>query len=435
MAMKESISRRDFLKLGGIASVSTVMLPFNLSKLNLKTPESKNKFMPTFEYLGPPIIRETKVADGGSEGERTFWVDSDDANKMLVGTWESGLWKTVDGGKYWESVNIPVIQRKNREPSVARDMMTIPGTKNILAVFDYSLAVGTLNSKSWKEVKLPTDHWQTQTACILPNGKLIVGGRGFPNAGVAITDIKSPSFLTDPYWKTIDGGYIRTITHTLSSNQRIPGKIFYGGWKELENDGTQAGTGLICIDGKDFKVIPEYSHTFEDDRGPMSVNTIKTTNYDGHEIIFVGGEGTGWKNGRKFDVTRPSLQILVDNKILSQEQVNPKGLFESGGGSDLITPQRGIVVCEETGEVLISTGFKEISRAPLDDIVSGRKIKWERITKAPKGQTDFGALHMALTKRNEIPALVVGRKIYGNGYLPFQQVGMADLASEVGFKY
>ena len=436
----EKPSRRDFLKTAAVGLLSFALPP---EFYELKYESQENKFMPSFKFIGPPIIQENKT---GSEGERTIWADSENSDRMLAFTWKNGIWKTSDGGKKWEKIEIPASERKGNDKPVARDVVSIPGTKNILVVFDFSLAVGSFENNEWKVINLPDGSWETQTAHVLPDGRVIVGGRGFPSAGVAISTNKTTnetmSFnkrasrpVENFEWQQVSGllpnakdsgFYVRTITS-------VKEKIYFGGWYGKSNDGTTPGTGLVCIDDKNFKIIPEYSHTFEDARGPMSINTIKITEYKGNEIIFVGGEGTGVSNNRKFDIKKPFLQILVNNKVLSQDLVNCKELFKTGGESDLITPQRGIVICEETGEVLISSGFKEISRASLEDIISGKPILWERITKAPDGQKDFGALHMVLAKKSGNPMLIVGREIYGDGTLPFQQIGVANMTPNIFF--
>jgi hypothetical protein len=450
MSNMKEISRREFLKTASINFAALAFMPRDLFQQTHNKQETEKKFVPKFEFIGPPIKYEI---EGGSDGERSGYVDPDDADRILVGTWNNGIYETINGGKVWKNINIPTIQKENRPPSVARDMLAIPDTKDILVVFDYNLAIGTLGNPDWNIVKLPSETYVAQTACILPNKSVLIGGSDYHSIGIYVAKIDSlketikynkanPNSRKEFEWEAIKGlssqeywFFIRTITHVPSKETYSSGKIYFGGWLGMQNSGVEPGTGLLCMSDdfdEGYKLIKANTHEFADERGNMSVNTIKATDYKGHQIIFVGGEGSGYKNGRMYDSKRPFLQIIVDGNIYPIDKVNCKSLAESGGGSDLISPQRGIVVCEETEEVFISTGFKEISRASLDDIVQGKVITWERISKAPVGQKDFGALHLGLShsKTNRTPILTVCREIYGKGMLPFQEVGRACLTSD-----
>jgi hypothetical protein len=455
--MKE-ISRRDFLEISGLGVVAFVLgkIPF--------LEEHADKFTPSFKYIGPYINSLTIKA---SEGERTGWIDPNDPDRILVGTWEKGIWQTVNGGKDWEQINVPVIKSEpfSEGQSSARDMLTVPGTGETLIVSDYSLAIGSLDDpSSWGKVNLPTDSYAAQTACILPDGRVIVGGVEliWPEnkfTGIALTDIQTikdtiaynksnPDSPKNVEWKAITGifgderlSYIRTIAHLPPTDAESSGKIFIGGWlgSTFENNGKIPGTGLVCMDDVNFKPILERSFPFEHKlydapagpiTGPMCVNSINALRYKGHEIIFVGGEGTGGGNSRIYHPDHPQFQIVVDGVAYPQEVVNCEGLMQSGGGSDCITPQKGIEICKETAEVYVSTAYREISQVSLDDVISGKVINWERITKPPSGQRDMGSLHIMISQgkeSNKKPVLLVCRDIWGSGQLPFQQVAVADL--------
>lgn len=411
MSADRIISRRDMLKLTG-AAFASALLPF-------KSAEAGSKFIPAFEYVGPYINNSWT---GGSDGERSGFIDPNNADKMIVGTFGEGVLQTVDGGKNWSKVNVPVIQREY-SPSEPRDIVSIPGTNDILIAMDSNLVRGSFDNPNWSLIKLPSENWIAQTLCALPDGRILIGGTGYPfTSGLAVADSKNFN------WKMITGLYSAENEFYIRSIKHFSGKIFFGGWFGITNDGSRGGTGMFCVDDKNFQPIKEYEHAFTDDRGAMSVNMIEATVHNGREIIFVGGEGTGTKNNRRFNPSRPSLRILLDGNEITQSIVNSKGVSATGGW-DLISPQRGIVISEGTGEVFVSSGFKEISRASLNDVLYGAQINWQRITKPPAGQVDTGALHIRLSHRKNsgTPALMMCREIYGNGSLPFQQVGIANL--------
>lgn len=446
--MKEKLTRRDFLGLVPSAIAAFSLPPWALS---LEAPEYRENSTPEFRYVGPYI---DCIRQGQSEGERAGWIDPDDPDRMIVGTWGHGIWKTLNGGKGWELVDIPTVENSYwGVPSVARDMVTIPETGEVLIVFDYSLALGSLDNSQWSCINLPTKSYVAQTVCVLPSGKILIGGFDSPQSkftGMAVTDMRTmkntikynknhPDFPKDVRWKVIKDifnweywSFIRTIAHLPTNDSGSPGKIFFGGWLGMSNN-RSPGTGLICIDDKNFKPIEEYTFPFEqkvegDIYGPMAINTIKALYYKGHEIVLIGGEGSG--GGRNDNPERRHFQIVIDGEACPPDIVNCKGLIESGGGSDLIAAQRGIEVCQETSEVFVSTAFKEISRVSLENIISQRLLNWERITKAPEGQKDTGSFHIILSRnkaRDSKPALMVCREVWGKGPFPFQQVALANL--------
>jgi hypothetical protein len=430
----ERFSRRDFLKL---TAFSLAAIPFHrlASVLNLENPEKVEQYVPEFKYVGPYI---DFMRSGQSDGERSGWIDPDNADKMMVGTWMHGLWKTLDAGKNWEQMNIPVLEKSPYGiPSVARDMITVPGTGETLIVFDYSLALGSVDGSNWGIVNLPTDSYIAQTACILPCGKVFIGGCDDPQSkftGLAMTDITNiknvieynknhPDSLKSPDWQTVNGifpmeywSFIRTIAHLPSLFNTKPGKILFGGWLGMSSS-KNPGTGLYCINDKNFSLIDDcsfpFNHTLDSGfEASMSINMIKALHYRGHEIVLVGGEGSG--GGGSYNPNYPHFQIIVDGTPYPQEVVNCKG----------------IEISEESGDVFVSTSFKEISHVSLDDILTGNVINWKRITRAPEGQADTGSLHIMLSqnsKKEGVPVLMMCREVWGNGPFPFQQVGVAKL--------
>ena len=211
-------------------------------------------------------------------------------------------------------------------------------------------------------------------------------------------------------WSPVEMEGLRIQHFRTFSQSKRSGMIYAGGW--TYPDKKRPGTGLYVSHngGESFEKHPfweqitQHSDAYESQLG-MLINIIKTIEYEGHELVVIGGEGSGNHTRDGYDQRKPFLEILVDGELYAGDlNLNELALQL---GTDMVSPG-GMVVCYKTGELFLAGYAREIASTSISEIVEGhlsaqkqnesvRKINWVRRSCADSGRRDFGAIELQIS--------------------------------------
>ncbi len=381
------LTRREFGKIL-LSAGGSLFLPDRL----LDALPEKEALSLKWKEIGPSLKN--------NDGVRSLIINPRDPEQILASTYDKGTQISNDGGSTWNTLAVPHPADISSNTNTARDM--VPLRDNcVLLLADYSISVYKFGDEQVKIDASISENKMSggpQTGCVVGSDLIIAGFGGAYKTSLSrlmnhtngIFDWGKPI----PF-ENLSFHMIRSIAY--DQKNRL---IYAGGClspKDEETGRLWSGTGLyISKDGG--KSFSEHSlhDQMKDPNGLMSINTITCLNYKGHDLVLIGGEGNG--SGQRYSGEElPFFRILIDGKLYDRVLCNNQGLSEACGYG-LVTPQRGIVADPQLGIAFISMFGAEIAGFNLDDIIEGRKIDYQVVTKPKFGETYFGAGHLCLTR-------------------------------------
>ena len=419
----EKISRRTFMKLGGISSAFLFTRNINIDKLT--NPE--DKFM-DFREIGPNFSER-------GDGVRSIFVNPQNSNEIVVGSFMSGSFYSYDGGNNWQNFILPNNENIDANLNTIRDIILLD-SNHILMVADYSIMTmsighdpGRTSNGNIESEKLSGG---PQTACLIGDEVVIAGYSGFYKTKTKKL-LESQNFGSYYDWgesKKIGDlpfSMIRSLKYDNLNNI-----LYAGGWMSPKDEYTGQlwpGTGLYqSFDrGETFQKHSFYDLMI-DPKGPVSINSIESIRFKGHDIVIIGGEGVSPEIQASPDVW-PVVYILVDGAMYDKQLTNNYGLVNQAGVG-LITPQRGIIASQLTEKLYISSYSGNIVTVNLDSIINREFLDWTNITPNRNGENLFSSGHMRLTHSDrEYLQLTVGGQSWSGARMPVP-VRTADIHFE-----
>jgi len=417
------VSRADFLRLSRDVLVSGALF---LNGVNFSSEkEDLPERILTFTKLGPfNLIEKTS---GGSEGVRAVYSSPNNHDKIFAGTWRSGFFVTQDGGKEWTKVELarnpnspyPAWFEQKYPQNTAREIVHLRDD-SYLIVSDKGISVLQSNSSGNPKVSNASIDFEQlgdpsetnyRKQILSPQTAIVFDGWVIVSGYNATCRTRSSEVLSgNPNWSLVKMGTLDIQHFRTFSQSKKTGVIYAGGWIYPDKKG--AGTGLYVSHdaGESFEKHPfweqitQHIDAYESQRG-MLINIIKTIEHEGHELVIIGGEGSGNHTRDGYDQRKPFLEILVDGELYAGDlNLNELALQL---GTDMVSPG-GMVVCHKTGELFLAGYAREIASASISEIVEGhlftqrlnnrvKKINWIRRSRDDSGRRDFGAIELQIS--------------------------------------
>lgn len=420
---KKLMNRRQFLE--GITAVAGLTLADSLlprSNAAEKVPPKPEKEQTSkWVSIGPFV-----EARGEKDGIRAANA-SKDGSTLIASTWDNGTYL----GRYQKNGGVEWLHKFGKEASVSvtRHILILEpqrevfsqsqGNVRAIIICDWGLQILRQEESGYKLETTPfpgtlldRDFSFAQTGCLLPNGDLLLGGKGgifkIRNWEGKSSDWKVEGLLNK------SGGFNnkQIIIRTIAVDPNNPEIIYAGGWWGYSGQDKDSQGCLLPGAGVWKSKQGGRPESWRNVMLDANVNCL-FVNPKNANVIVVGKEGSGDEADRKPHKNDPKKESLSISLNGGEDFVsfNPPGnLWDY----DLITPQQAFYYDNGNDDLYISCWGGPVWQVHLPPDISQKSLaglNWSSLMgSVPKSEYQGG--HLIGIRRGSIVDLITGSKKY-----------------------